>query len=380
MISTIKKVATSIIFLLVLLSCDQEKENKLWYNQPAKNWNEALPIGNGRLGGMVFGRVSKEKIQINEETIWKKAGINLPKPGGKDAIPEIRELLFNGEYKKAEAMCKKRVLADRLPSNTVCYQTLGEIGIEYDNIKESQNYYRELDLSTATVKTSFESEGSSYTRTVFSSAVDQALVMMAESDKENNISCTVSLSRISDGEKVVIEGNTLIMTEHVADGNGVKYEARLQVIAHGGKIEAKEGSIKVIGANKMELRMVAASDYRGGTPTKLCTEYEGNFKGKTYDIILKDHVKEYQGYYNRVTLSLPTSAQSKLATDVRLTNQKKNVTDPSLAALYFQFGRYLLISSSRPGCLPANLQGIWCKDLKPAWNCDYHININTQNL
>jgi alpha-L-fucosidase 2 len=168
------------------------------------------------------------------------------------------------------------------------------------------------------------------------------------------------------------------MSQHLSDGKGVKYETRLRVKPHGGKMEVNGNAIQISEADKLELRLVAATDYRGENPSEMCTGYLEPLQSKGYQHILKDHVNEYQQYFDRVSLKLPASEAAGFATDERIDAQKRGVYDPSLTSLYFQFGRYLLISSSRPGCLPANLQGIWAQGLKPPWNSDYHININIQ--
>jgi alpha-L-fucosidase 2 len=351
---------------------------KLWFKQPASNWNEALPVGNGRLGAMVFSGTNEEHLQLNEESVWSKQGAYLDKKGGYKHLPEIRKLLFEGKYVQAEKLAKEKLMVDRLPSGTNAYQTLGDLHLHFKGLQGINNYYRELSLDSALVKTSFKSEKVRHIRTVFSSAVDQALIVMAEADQPGQISCKITVSRPGDGELIEVKNNTLIMKQHVCDGKGVRFETRVRVINHGGTIVRQDTSIVVRGADKLELRLVAGSDYFGKEPGKLCEEYLKLSEGKSYKQIMKDHVNEYQAYFNRVSLKLPRSAAVGFATDERIDAQKRGVYDPSLAALYFQYGRYLLISCSRPGSLPSNLQGIWADGLIPPWNSDYHININTQ--
>ncbi len=374
---------TAILFLISFISItvtgqELKEELKLWFKEPATTWNEALPVGNGRLGAMVFGGIEQERLQLNEESLWTKGGKLEDKENGHEAIPEIRELLFEGEYKKAEQMCKKELMSERLPSGTNTYQTLGNLNIHFEGVDNYSNYKRKLQLDSALVKTSFNSSGVRHTRTVLSSATDQALVMLAEADKPGQISCRLELSRPGEGEEVKVNKGLIIMSQHLSDGKGVKYETRLRVIPHGGKMEANGNSIQITEADKLELRLVAATDYRGENPSKKCTGYLETLQSKSYRQILNDHVGEYQRYFNRVSLKLPTSEAAGFATNERIDAQKRGVYDPSLTSLYFQFGRYLLISSSRPGCMPANLQGIWAQGLEPPWNSDYHININIQ--
>jgi len=350
---------------------------KLWYKRPAANWNEALPVGNGRLGAMVFGGVENERLQLNEETIWTKGGMPQDKKDGYKVLPEIRELLFQGKYVEAEEMCKKYLLAERMPSGTNTYQTLGDLNILFNGVKEYSNYQRELLLDSAYTRTTFISGKTRHTRTVFSSNPDQVLVMLAEADKPGQISCTIELTRPGDFETVNVKKGLITMTGQ-ANNNGVNFETRVKVILDGGQMDVEGKKLVVKDADKLEIRIVAGSDYRGGSPSSLCASYLKGFENRTYNQIFEDHIKEYQGYFNRVTLDIPGSTAKAFATDERIDAQKRGAYDPSLTSLYFQFGRYLLISSSRPGCMPANLQGIWADGLNPPWNADYHININIQ--
>ncbi|MGX1929640.1 glycoside hydrolase family 95 protein [Flagellimonas sp. 2504JD4-2] len=351
---------------------------KLWYKRPAANWNEALPVGNGSIGAMVFGGIQEERIQINEETIWTKGDEYKDRIGAHKYIDEIRALLFVGKYTEAEKLYTEQVLTPRLPSNTNTYQTLGDITLTFDGIENASDYYRDLDITNATSNTRYSANGVTYSRTVFSSAVDKALVVKTNASEPGKINCTVGLSRPGDGEKLAVRDNMLIMTQHLSDGKGVKYEARLQVMAKSGSIEVIDNQFVVKNADELELRLVVGTDFRKKDPAQLCDETIQKLNGRSYEKILSDHITEYQSYFNRVKLEILPSAAAGFATDERVDAQKRGVNDPSLASLYFQFGRYLLISSSRPGSLPANLQGIWADGLTPPWNSDYHININIQ--
>jgi len=369
--------------IIILLACTttsvfaHAEELKLWFRQPAANWNEALPVGNGRLGAMVFGGVENERLQLNEETVWTKGGMPLDKKDGYKSIPKIQELLFEGKYVEAEKMCLEHLMTERMPSGTNTYQTLGDLIIAFEGVKNFSNYKRELQLDSAVVQTSFNADGTKHTRTVFSSAADQVLVMLAEAGKEGQISCTLELSRPGDVEKIHEENGIITMTGQ-ANGNGVKFESRVIVIPHGGEMKAEGTKLIVTRADKLEIRLVAGGDYRGDNPPELCKDYLAKIQSKTYADILADHIAEYQELFMRVNLELPGSEAAGFATDDRIEAQKRGIYDPSLTALYFQFGRYLLISSSRPGCLPSNLQGIWSDGLMAPWNSDYHVNINIQ--
>ena len=376
------KITSYLFFFLILFFNDTfaalQDSLKLWFKHPAASWNEALPVGNGRLGAMVFGGVGQERLQLNESSIWSKDGEYQDKKGGYKHVKKIRGLLFQGKYKEAEEMAIEKLMGERLPSGTNTYQTLGDINLQFDGIDEYTDYYRELNLYDATVLTWFKANGIWHKREVFSSAVDQVIVMRATAGKPGQITCTVGLTRPGEGETITVQDGMLVMGHHLSNGRGVKFEARLKVLATGGEVRVEGNKLIVRGADSMELRLVAGTDYFGGDPTKLCDGHQNKLKGKAYGDIRTDHKTDYQQYFNRVSLELPGSGAAGFATDERIDAQKRGVYDPSLTALYFQFGRYLLISSSRPGTLPSNLQGIWADGLKPPWNSDYHININIQ--
>ncbi|MBS3771977.1 MAG: glycoside hydrolase family 95 protein, partial [Bacteroidales bacterium] len=292
----------SIFFISITVTGQElQDELRLWFKQPASGWNEALPIGNGRLGAMVFGGVEQERLQLNEESVWTKGSTLEDKEDGYKAIPEIRELLFKGEYEKAEQMCKKELMSERLPSGTNTYQTLGNLNIQFEGVDNYSHYKRELQLDSALVKTTFNSNGTKHTRTVFSSAADEALVMLAKAGKPGQITCTLDLSRPGEGEKIKVTDGLITMKQHLSNGKGVKYETRLRVIPHGGKMEANGNSIQITEADKLELRLVAATDYRGENPSKKCTGYLETLQSKSYRQILNDHVGEYQQYFKRVS-------------------------------------------------------------------------------
>ena len=351
---------------------------KLWFKQPAATWNEALPVGNGRLGAMVFGGVDQERLQLNEESIFKKDGQVKDVKGGYKHVDKVRSLLFEKKYEDAEKLMKEKLMSKRLDGGTNTYQTLGDLNITFSGVEEYSNYCRELDLNNATVNTKFRVGSVFHNRTVFSSAIDQTIVMKASASESGNISCSLTLSRPGEGETVVLKDGMLIMSQHLSNGKGTKYETRVLVKADGGSITTENNKLIISKANSLEIRIIAGTDYFGKDPAGICDNYQAKLNKRSYKEILEDHVNDYQKLFNRVTLDLPTTEASGFATDERVDAQKRGVYDPSLAALYFSFGRYLLISCSREGNLPANLQGIWADGLKPAWNSDYHININLQ--
>lgn len=366
-------------FLLLFLTAGlfAQEEHLLWFRHPAGQWTRALPVGNGRLGAMVFGGVAEERLQLNEETIWTHSGDYYDKEGAR-YLPRIRKLLFAGNYKEAEKMCEKYLLADRLPSGTNTYQTLGDIRLRFEGVSSYRDYRRGLDLFRGVVTTTFHAGRVRHERTVFASAPAQTLVMLATADQPGEITCHITLTRPGEGEQVSVTPEGFVMRQAIRDGQGVTYEARLQVLAHGGKVRVDGKTLHVENADSLELRLVAASDYFGDVPARKCDEYQALTKGESYAVLLAGHVADVQRLMRRVALELPRTEAAVFPTDERIAAQRRGILDPSLAALYFQFGRYLLISSSRPGDLPANLQGLWADGLNPPWNADYHININLQ--
>lgn len=373
-----KRISSILLFCLINFSlfATLKEDLTLWYRQPAADWNEALPVGNGRLGAMVFGGVQHERLQLNEESVWTKGGSNVDLPDGAKYLGQIRKLLFEGKYAEAEKLADEKLIGVRLPSNTNTYQTLGDLNISFTGLDNYRDYKRELQLENALAVSSFQAGKAKHKRTVFSSAVDQAVVMLAEANLPGQISCAIDLSRPGEGEAVSVNGNVIRMTQQV--NGGVRYDCRVKVINHGGSIKQEGNQLKVEKADKLEIRIVAATDYEGGNQEEKCEAHQLKSDKRDFDQLKADHISEYQSYFNRVSFELPQTEAASFATDDRIEAQQRGVYDPSLATLYFQYGRYLLVSSSRPGCMPANLQGIWADGLTPPWNSDYHININLQ--
>ena len=373
-----KRIFLPLVLIILPLNLLFSRETTLWFRHPAAEWNEALPVGNGRLGAMVFGGVAEERLQLNEESVWTHSDDYLDKPDGYKHLRQIRKLLFHGDYVRAQEMCSKYLMAERFPNGTNTYQTLGNINIHFENVDYYRDYRRELILDEGLVKTSFRAGGVRYERKVFSSAPAQTLVMLATADKPGMITCDISLSRPGEGEKVVVTPAGIIMSQTIRDGKGVRYETRLQVLTYGAPVTTTPEGLHVEKADTLELRLVAATDYSGDDPAEKCKEYQSLTRKKDYDALLEEHLADFRELFGRVTLELPRTEAAAFPTDERIAAQRRGIKDPSLAALYFQFGRYLLISSSRPGDLPANLQGLWAEGLNPPWNADYHININIQ--
>ncbi|PWE00404.1 glycoside hydrolase family 95 protein [Marinilabilia rubra] len=370
-----------IVFLAISLGLKAQAPAStlnLWYDEPAAEWDEALPLGNGRQGAMVFGGVSEERIQLNEESVWTKRDEYQNMPDGRKYIDKIRQVLFEKQYKEADSLARKYLLSDRLPSNTNTYQTLGDLTLNFDIPKEVSHYRRQLNIGEAVAAVSFQGEGVNYSREYFSSHPANATVIKLSADKHGQISFTARLTRPGEGEKVSVKNTTLIMHQKVDDKDGVTYETRVKILPTGGTMTSDDQSVRIENADEVVLMHVAATNYRGDDPTLKCEKYLKALDGKTYEALKAEHITDYQSLFNRVKLDLGETDARFFPTDERLEALHKGSKDPALFALYYQFGRYLLISSSRPGTMPANLQGLWEGTLTPPWNADYHININLQ--
>jgi alpha-L-fucosidase 2 len=505
---------------------------QLWYNQPAKKWTDALPVGNGRLGAMVFGGITEERIQLNEDTVWAGPPVPQDRVGAYRYIAEARKLIFEGKYSEAQRIIQREVMGQRISPRS--YQTLGYLrirmpgetqttsitltqwrrggedelssnkclqvdyddsgwsglivssgkfvkgnssvepgkkavfrsgfeltdeqlkdglgllelgpiddeGIIYVNGKEvgrtsdwskphsfnisehlktgknviavivgnvggpggmtpsvtieasagsgvGGHYTRKLDLDTAIATTTFAKDGVSYRREVFSSVPDNAIVVRVTADKPGSISIDATLDRPADFELKGSSEATLAMFGQVSqDGKhkGVKYHTQLRAIPQGGKLEINDKAISIRNADAVTLLLVAATDYNFNEPYKpleedlaqVCAKQLSAVEKRSYAQIRADHIAKHRRLFRRVSLDLGRTPAADKPTDERLMALREGIDDPALAALYFQFGRYLLISCSRPGCLPSNLQGLWNEHLAAPWNSDYHININIQ--
>ena len=350
----------------------------LWYRQPAQEWVEALPIGNGRLGAMVFGLIERERIQLNEDSLWSGKSIERDKPDGAKYLAEARQLLFEGKYAEAEKLVGEKVMGLRLDGGIHTYQTLGDLELFFEQSAETSDYRRELDLDSAIARVSYRVGNATFMREVFSSAVDQAIVVHLACDKPGMITFDANLSRPRDASIEIVTPDLIVMHGHLNDGNGVKFESRLRVIPEGGNLTAIEKGVRVEKADAAMLLLVAATDYRDDEPRVVCENQLTAAEKKSYAELRRAHVAEHQRLFRRVELDLGESDSVNLPTDERLAALQQGGDDPQLIAQYFQFGRYLLMSSSRPGSMPANLQGLWADGLNPPWNSDYHININIQ--
>lgn len=373
----------------------------LWYKQPAKVWEEALALGNGRLGAMVFGGVADERIQLNENTLWDGYPQNANNPEALAALPEVQRLLFEDKNNEAVELAAKTMLGK--PAGVKSYQSLAEVWFDTPQL-DVTDYVRSLDLSTAVSTTVYTSEGVTYKREYFASAVDNSILVRITSDAKNKINLSLSLRRAQDAKVEASGTNSLLLTGRIKtkdkDGQprGVSFASQVKALVDNGRVYIKENKahepvLTVENANVLTLYIAGATDYPGlknlakgleafsGDPVRTCEEDINAVINKPYDQVKAAHIAEHQKYFNRVDLNLgdiPASVSS-LPTDERLKLARTSgQPDPGLVETYFQFGRYLLISSSRPGGMPANLQGLWCWQMNAPWNADYHTNINFQ--
>jgi alpha-L-fucosidase 2 len=368
-------------FILALAGCTVSEENtlRLWYDKPAEYWTEALPVGNGRLGAMVFGGVEVEHIQFNEETLWTGAPNDYSHPGSYDYLEEIRQLLFAGEQRAAEELAMKEFMS--LPLRQKEYQPFGDVYIKFPDHKEHSAYSRELDLGSAICRTSYISNGVNYKREVIASYPQQVIAIKLSSDQAGSLNFSIRLDAEHEHKSVSTEGNMQILNVKVKDG-ALKGVAGIRVETNGELTSEKE-EIRVSGARTATLWLSAATNFVtyndvSGDPLSLMQEYLEEVEGKTFKEVLNYHKSDYQPLFNRFSLDLGSNGRDSIPTDKRLLKFMDSPEDPSLIALYTQFGRYLMISASRPGTKPSNLQGIWNMDMEPAWGSKYTVNINTE--
>jgi alpha-L-fucosidase 2 len=387
------------IFLLqfFFISCIKKAANenlRLWYNQPAQKWVEALPVGNGRMGAMVFGKVYKERIQLNEESLWAGERFNTNNPKALKDLPKIRNLIFTEKIKEAYELGNKSLLG--VPPRIRSHQTLGDIFIEFDSTADYSDYKRELVLPSGICRTTYQINGIHFSREVFASSPGNIIAIHLSADKQGVTNARVILKRAKDAKTRAIKNNTLLMEGQIIDepteeqGSGgahMKFAAKLIALNSGGKVTAEDNTLLLQNNDKVTLLLTAATDYnleilnfdRNINPSAICDKILSEIEYKTFENIKNDHKTNHQAMFNRVSLNLGQSEFSELPTDVRLDSMKKGNNDPDLITLYFQYGRYLLMGSSRaPGLLPANLQGVWNEHFNAPWNADYHTNINLQ--
>lgn len=357
---------------------------KLWYLHPANRWVEALPVGNGRLGAMVYGDPIKEVIQLNENTVWAGQPCRNDNTNAKEALPEVRKLIFEGKYKEAQDLINQKFISKI--SSGMPYQTIGNLKLQFPGHENYSNYYRELDIEKAIVTSHYSLNGVNYETTAFSSFPDQVIIVRISADKPGSVSFSATLDRPSKVYVSTSGNNELVLSGKTNDfemvkGN-VQFEVKTKILTTGGTVSAKDTTLNVSNADVAIIYISMASSFKNyndisANAGERTNTYLQIALKKNYAQILKDHIADYQSFFNRVRLDLGVTDSVKQPTDIRLEQFAKG-NDPQLVSLYFQFGRYLLISSSRPGGQPANLQGIWNDQLTPPWDSKYTVNINTE--
>jgi alpha-L-fucosidase 2 len=362
----------------------------LWYEHPAQKWIEALPIGNGRLGAMVFGGASRERIQLNEDTVWTGGPYDATLPGGAKALPEVQKLVFAGKFFEAEALFAKTMMGK---ADQMKYQPLGDVFLEFPAHTNVTEYTRQLNLSTAMAGVSYVANGVKFKREVFASAADQVIVVRLTADKPGSISFNTSLGGVTNkpaGDEQfstkVFQNGELVLSGKTASfakiEGRIQYQGRVRVINEGGKLTTTKDGVAVEGADAATLLIVAATSFThyddiSGDAEKRSKNYMAWVETRSMDRLLTRHLESHQDLFGRVQLNLPATEASTRPTDERLRTYD-SAKDPQLMALMFQYGRYLLLGSSRPGSQPANLQGLWNEDMNPAWEGKYTANINLQ--
>lgn len=369
-------------------------ENRLWYPRPAREWLEALPVGNGRLAAMVFGGVEQERLQLNEGTVWAGGPHDYTHPDAAAALPEIRRLLFAGEWAKAQELVSRRFMS--VPLRQMPYQTVGTLllkGMTAADTTDYQDYRRELDIESAIASCVFTSGGVRYRREVFASFPDQVIVMRLTADRPGSLSFTARYETPHRPSKHNVGQDTLTLSGQAGSSQGiagaVRFNAITRFLNEGGEVKADDaGTVHIRGANAVTILISMGTNYKSyedvsGDAAAIAERYLKAAVPKTYDRLRRAHVADYRKLYRRVSLNLASSDPASDAESARKPTDERivayrNGKDPGLAALHFQFGRYLLISCSRPGGQPATLQGLWNDSMTPPWDSKYTININTE--
>lgn len=380
------------LYLPIFLICAgnvHAQDLRLWYTKPAANWNEALPIGNGRLAAMVFGDPSQERVQLNEETVWAgEPGNNIPKTDFAASLPQLRKLIFEGKHQAAHDLAMKLIPRNAGPDSNygMPYQTVGNLLINFPGHQQAQSYRRELDIAHAITTSKYMIGDVIFTRETIASLTDQAIVVHITASKKKAINCELRINSPQKDHTVRASRDILSLTGASGDHNNKKGKIRfttlVKPVVTKGEIVATDSSLVISNATELTIFVSIGTNFRNYNDISLdenfiANNYLNRVSGKSWHHLRRAHTDLYRKYFDRVSLELGTSPASSLPTDIRL-RQFSTGNDPQLVSLYFQFGRYLLISSSQPGTQPANLQGKWNDKLTPPWDSKYTININTE--
>ncbi|MFD1953900.1 glycoside hydrolase N-terminal domain-containing protein [Paenibacillus thailandensis] len=357
-------------------------ETLMRFAEPARSWNEALPVGNGRLGGMVFGTVEQEQIQFNEDSIWYGGPRDRNNPDALENLPEVRRLIFEGRLKEAHRLAEAALSAT--PRSQRHYLTAGDLFIRFDHpAGELRGYRRELDLERAVASTVYEIGGVTYRRDVFCSFPDQIMAIRLSADRPGMLSFTARFER-KKGKHVDVSfrrgSDTIVMHNDCGGKDGHAYSAAVKAIPSGGRVRAVGEHLIVEQADQVTLVLAVAGTFRFADPTDRCFDLLDKASALPYERLLERHFEDFAPLFQRVRLELGAGSILDHALPVpdRLEQVRQGADDPGLLTLYFHFGRYLLLACSRPDSLPANLQGIWNDSMSPPWDSKYTVNINTQ--
>jgi alpha-L-fucosidase 2 len=384
---------------------DNDRSLTLWYEQPAKVWVEALPVGNGNLGAMIFGDVKNERLQLNEATLWSGGPKDWNNPKAREVLPQVRKAIFAGDYQEAEKLCRQM----QGPYNQ-SYQPLADLQLKFSHTTSEVEFYeRSLDLSRALTTVRYRTGGVNFRREVFASHPDQVIVMRFTSDAPGSITFTAALNSLLRHTTATASEDTLallgkapahvdpnyvrdtkepIRYEEGPHTEGMTFDVHLRAVAEAGRVTCDGKSLTITGANAVTLLISAGTSFNGfdkspgregRNPTVIARKHLSAASARPWKDLLARHLADYQRLFRRVSLNLGTApGASQLPTEERLRRFAGGQTDPGLCALVFQYGRYLLISSSRPGGQPANLQGLWNDQMRPPWSANWTININAQ--
>jgi alpha-L-fucosidase 2 len=395
---------TALLFFIAVQSCKLEgqrvlvnskRDMVLWYKQPGVQWLEGLPIGNGYMGAMVFGRVVHERIALNESTFWSGRPHDYTNPDAYKYFPQIRDLVFAGKYKEAEKMANEHFYG--IPANQQAYQPLGDLLLDFKNSENVTDYYRELDMETGIVKITYKVGSATFTREIFMSYPDHVMVVRLTCDKPGNISFEAKFKSpyldnvTTKSGKLLMSGiwhgplpkNALSSLIANVEGMGLKFQTTLLALPENGQQSITDTSLVINNATSVTLILTAATSFKNytdisGDPALNCEKIIDNLSGKDYSVLLKNHENDFHRLMDRVHLTIGDTLMNKKPTDERLRLVKEGGTDIDLASKIFQFGRYMLVSSSREGGQPANLQGIWNEEQSPPWGSKYTSNINVE--
>lgn len=369
--------------MLTVLTVSAQQDLKLWYNKPAANWNEALPIGNGRLAGMVFGNPGTERIQLNEETVWAGGPHNNVNPDAREVVPQLRKLIDEKKYVEAQALANQKMFSKQ---NGMPYQTVGSLYIKFPGHEAATGYYRDLDISKAISTVRYTVNGIHFKRETFASFTDQAIITRLTADKPASISCDLSVNTPMRNHQVSVVNHILRLDGKGDDKSGidgaVKFQAQIKAVNNGGQLTSTDTLLSIKKANSVTIYIAMATNFNNyhdvsGNVEARTTAYLNKAIKKPYPKAVADHVAFYQRYFNRLNFQLGAANTPNKPTDERIRDFDAG-GDLALVPLFYQFGRYLLISCSQPGNQAANLQGKWNDLTSPPWGGKYTININTE--